>query len=63
MPDIREDEPEARKADRLVSGDGDGSALSADGRCAAGVDAARGSATGAATTAGPARAYEGHGAR
>jgi hypothetical protein len=31
MPDIRADEPEARKTDRLVFGDGEGSARSADG--------------------------------
>jgi hypothetical protein len=40
MPDIHEDEPKARKPDRLVFGDGEGSARSADRSRGAAVDGA-----------------------
>jgi len=40
MPDIRADEPEAREPERLVFGDGEGSARSADRSRGAAVDAA-----------------------
>jgi hypothetical protein len=52
MPDIRADEPEARKTDRLVFGDGEGSARSADGARPVALTRRRGRKTVAETTTG-----------